>query len=180
MAFQNDLAKFEKLYKEHFNFLCLISFQITCDKEAAKDVVQDFFIYLWKKEKDIQINVSFKSYAARAVKNLSIQHIEKVKKIELNKSNLFIQKYEDPDFFEKSEDSKIVNIRELVNQIPESRRNIFISHVVDGLSYDQIAEMHGISVNTVKTQMKRAYAFLRTVDKSNLTPIILLFLFYRN
>ncbi|WNH11196.1 sigma-70 family RNA polymerase sigma factor [Thalassobellus suaedae] len=168
------------MYKDHFNFLCLVSFQITKDREAAKDIVQDFFIYLWKKEKKLEITVSFNSYATRAVKNLSLQHIEKLKRIDLNKSKLSIPEYDELDLFDKSEEKKTFKIRELVNQIPESRRNIFISHVVDGLSYSQIAENYGISINTVKTQMKRSYAFLRSIENSDLTAVILLFLFYRN
>tara|TARA_R110002050_G_scaffold273113_1_gene417086 strand:- start:94435 stop:94983 length:549 start_codon:yes stop_codon:yes gene_type:complete len=177
MAFQKDIIIFEKLYKEHFGFLCLVAFHVTKNRESAKDIVQDFFIYLWKKEKEIKFNVSFKSYAARAVKNLSIQHIEKLKKIDSNKSTLDNLYYEEPVSFEKEEKSKNIKIRELVNQIPESRRNIFISHVVDGLSYSQIAEIYGISINTVKTQMKRSYAFLRTIEKSDNTAILLLYLF---
>lgn len=180
MIFKNELVAFEKLYKDNFSFLCLVSFQITKDREAAKDIVQDFFLYLWKKEKKLEISVSFKSYASKAIKNISIQHLEKLKKIDFNKSDLSIQKYDELDLFEKTEESNIIKIKELVNQIPESRRNIFISHVVDGLSYSQIAEEYGVSINTVKTQMKRSYAFLRSVENSDLTAIILLFLFLRN
>lgn len=180
MTFQKDLIIFEKRYKEHFAFLCLVSFQITRDRECAKDIVQDFFIYLWKKEKGVTFNVSFKSYAAKAVKNLSLQHIEKVKKNYLTKNSLLIQKFEEPAVvMDKLEYSKTTKIRELVNKIPESRRNIFISHVVDGLSYAQIAETYGISINTVKTQMKRSYAFLRAIENRDLTAVILLFLFER-
>jgi len=180
MVLQRDLRVFEKLYKEQFNFLCLVAFQITRDKEAAKDIVQDFFIYLWKRDENIEINNSFSTYATRAIKNISIQHIEKLKKRDANNNALDIQHYVEPVSLENLEENKTTLIRELVNQIPESRRNIFISHVVDGLSYAQIAEMYGISINTVKTQMKRSYAFLRSFENSNLTAILLLFLILKN
>jgi len=179
MTFQNNIKEFEKLYKDHFQFLCLVAFQITKDRTVAEDIVQDFFIYLWSKVKQTQINVSFNAYATKAVKNLSIQYIEKNKKVVLEEAGkLPLQEFDEPVVFEKNGDSNI-KIRELVNQIPESRRKIFISHVVDGLSYAQIAEQYDVSINTVKTQMKRSYAFLRSIENRDLTAMVLLFLFCR-
>ena len=50
MSIHKDLKIFEALYKEHFAFFSLVSFNIVKDKDAANDIVQDFFIYLWEKE----------------------------------------------------------------------------------------------------------------------------------
>lgn len=69
-------------------------------------------------------------------------------------------------------------LNELVNLLPEKRKEIFLSVVVHGKSYAEIAETNGISVNTVKTQMKRAYAFLRSYRKEDyITVFLLLHLF---
>ncbi|MFV0565954.1 MAG: sigma-70 family RNA polymerase sigma factor [Flavobacteriaceae bacterium] len=179
MMFQKDLKNFEKLYKEHFVFLCLVAFHITKDRESAKDIVQDFFIYLWGKKESLEINISFNAYATKAVKNLSLKFVETNEKIDLTKQTFFIERQQEATVLEKTEETATIKIRELVNQIPESRRNIFMSHVVDGLSYVQIADVYGVSVNTVKTQMKRAYAFLRSVEKTDITAMLLLVLLQR-
>ncbi|MGY5355870.1 RNA polymerase sigma factor [Wenyingzhuangia sp. IMCC45467] len=180
MILKNDLIAFEKLYKEHFKFLCLVSFQITKDEAIAKDIVQDFFVHLWSKEKSTDITTSFKSYASKAIKNLSLQQIEKSQKAKLKQEELITKKFEEPTFFEHVKNKKAAKVRELMNKIPEARRNIFISHVIDGLSYVQIAEMYNISVNTVKTQMKRSYAFLRTLENEDVTAVVLLFILISN
>lgn len=57
MSSYKDIDKFEALYKENFAFLSLVSFQITKDKDAAKDIVQEFFIYFWNKKEEINISV---------------------------------------------------------------------------------------------------------------------------
>ena len=176
MSYQKDLKTFEDLYKEHFIFLSLVSFQITKDKDIAKDIVQDFFVYLWEKEEVLNISKSFKAYGAKAVKNLSLQHIEKSKKITLENEKLPITAYEEPVLFEKTENDNKSNIHTLVDKIPQARREIFVSHVVEGLSYAEIAETYNISVNTVKTQMKRAYAFLREYENSSSLITVLYFL----
>jgi RNA polymerase sigma-70 factor (family 1) len=177
MSNHKDLIIFEGLYKDHFAFLSLVSFNITKDKDVAKDVVQDFFIYLWEKEDAINFTISFKAYAARAVKNLSLQHLEKNKTISLEENKKVLPKLEEPAVFEKAEETTQPKILTLVDRIPQARREIFMSHIVEGHSYAEIAEMYNISINTVKTQMKRAYAFLREFENTSALTIILFFLF---
>ena len=161
MSNHKDLKIFEDLYKEHFAFFSLVSFNITKDKDVAKDLVQDFFIYLWEKEEALNFTISFKAYGAKAVKNLSLQYLEKNKTISLENSKKILQKLEEQVVFEKVEENNTTKIFTLVDKIPQARREIFMSHIVEGHSYAEIAEMYSISINTVKTQMKRAYAFLR-------------------
>jgi len=64
-------------------------------------------------------------------------------------------------------------IEALLGQLPESRRRIFISAIINGQSYAEIAEAQGISINTVKTQMKRAYAFLRSKASDSLIHLFI-------
>lgn len=177
MSNHKDLKIFEVLYKEHFAFLSLVSFNITKDKDVAKDVVQDFFIYLWEKEEALNFTISFKAYASKAVKNLSLQYLEKHKTITLENNKMILPKFEEQVVFEKAEENNTPKIFTLVDKIPQARREIFMSHIVEGHSYAEIAEMYNISINTVKTQMKRAYAFLREFENTSTLSAILYFLF---
>ena len=102
MSTHKDLKIFESLYKEHFTYLSLVSFNITKNKDVAKDVVQDFFIYLWEKEESINFTISFKAYATRAVKNLSLQHLEKSTTISLDTKKIALPKEEEQLVFEKN------------------------------------------------------------------------------
>lgn len=176
MVNHKDLKIFETLYKEHFVFFSLTAFSIVKDKHTAKDIVQDFFIYLWEKEEALNFTVSFKAYGAKAVKNLSLQYVEKNKTISLQTKKIAVPKAEEQIAFENIEENKKPKIQTLVEKIPKARREIFISHVVEGLSYAEIAENQNISINTVKTQMKRAYASLRESQKSSFLNFILYFI----
>ncbi|MEZ0183793.1 sigma-70 family RNA polymerase sigma factor [Flavobacterium oncorhynchi] len=171
-----DLKVFEALYKEHFAFFSLVSFNIVKDKDAAKDLVQDFFMYLWEKEESLNFTISFKTYGTKAIKNLSLQHLEKTKTISLKNAKIALPKSEEELAFENTEENKKPKIQTLIDKIPQSRREIFISHVVEGLSYAEIAEDQNISINTVKTQMKRAYASLRDSKNTLHLKFILYFI----
>ncbi len=75
------------------------------------------------------------------------------------------------------DESKISKVMKLLEQLPEIRRKIFISHVIDNNSYSEIAENQNISINTVKTQMKRSYSFIR--EKMDTCIILLTFTLFK-
>ncbi|MEO1013157.1 MAG: sigma-70 family RNA polymerase sigma factor [Bacteroidota bacterium] len=162
----------ERLYKAHYGLLCLVAFGILKDRDTAKDVVQDFFISCWQRKESLADTISFKAYAIKAVKNLSLLSLKKIKREKSLLQNLAVSQYEELRVSPGSETSR--KLQELLNQLPESRRNIFMSFVLNGQSYSEIAEANGISVNTVKTQMKRAYAFLREEAPKDLLYFIIL------
>ncbi|RAJ10393.1 RNA polymerase sigma factor [Arenibacter echinorum] len=169
---KNCNQEMEKLFKEHFPMLCLISFGIVKDKDTAKDIVQDFYISYWQRAASVSITISFKAYAIKAVKNLSLLSLEKAKKEKFLIQSLNTPKYDEPEPMEPPS-ANGRKIQALLNELPESRKQIFISAIINGRSYAEIAEMQGISINTVKTQMKRAYAFLRSEASENLLHFFL-------
>ncbi|RIV71172.1 sigma-70 family RNA polymerase sigma factor [Flagellimonas aequoris] len=158
-------SRVEKLFKDNYTFLCLVSFAIVKDRDVAKDIVQDFFVSFWNKRESISITTSFASYARKSVKNLSLLYLEKEKKEKRVRNDLDSDNFSTQPASEKS--SKNNKLYDLLNQMPDKRKEIFISFVVDGKSYSEIAESKGVSKNTVKTQMKRAYAFLRSHKKED-------------
>ena len=157
---QIDAMEMELLFKEHHALLCLVSFGIVKDQDLAKDIVQDFFISYWQRRSDVALTASFKTYAVRAVKNLSLLALKKSKKERTMFNELVFNGHDEQKPLGRPENGQ--KVRELLNMLPESRKNIFVSYVIYGQSYSEIAKNNGISVNTVKTQMKRAYSFLRT------------------
>lgn len=163
------------LFKEHHAFLCLVAFGIVRDRDVAKDVVQDFFISYWKRTETISHSVSFRAYAVGAVKNLSLLFLKRAKKEKSLLDNMGHANKTEPKPLEDADKGK--KLQGLLAKLPESRRHIFTSFVVHGQSYAEIAESNGISINTVKTQMKRAYTFLRKEAPSDLRYGFILWLF---
>lgn len=166
-----DAENFEHLFKEHYPFLCLVSFAILKDRDASKDVVQDFFVDYWQRRKSITIRTSFRAYAIRAVKNLSLLAVKNGTRERDLISRLEIQPYELQNFPEK--DKRHSRIYEALKKLPAKRREIFIASVVEGNSYSEIAHASGISINTVKTQIKRSYAFLRAQMREDILTFVI-------
>ncbi|SFG67707.1 RNA polymerase sigma-70 factor [Pedobacter insulae] len=159
------ITRFEDFFHMHYRFLCLVSVQLVGDLDVAKDLVQEFYIDFWKRRQTIQLTSTFQSYAVRAVKNLSVSYLRKQqsnasRNIHLLKDDGFDPMADIESQYEmEALDSKV---KTAIDKLPKECKRIFMLHNIDNLSYAQIAERNNISINTVKTQMKRAYAFLRT------------------
>ncbi|UNY97226.1 sigma-70 family RNA polymerase sigma factor [Zhouia spongiae] len=174
---EQDELNIEYLFEKYYSYLCLISFGIVKDRDIAKDLVQEFFVSCWKRKERIIIETNFKGYAVKAVKNLCLQHLNKIRKETEFLNNLPM---EGNDLEKESDvDVPIQNILEVVNKLPQDRKNIFLSYVFNQQSYSDIAEENGISINTVKTQMKRAYRFIRSeISKEGITAVTSAFFLY--
>lgn len=175
------IAEFEIMFRQHYRFLCLVAFRIVRDQDAAEDIVQDFFLNLWQRRTEITTINSFQGYATRAVKNGSISFLRKQQTLSDEQLSAIpddANPLEDKEIFVSGE-SITSKVMEVIELLPAERKKIFLSHVIDRLSYAQIAERNNISLNTVKTQMKRAYAFVRERVADDALGIILLSIWLR-
>jgi len=181
MASVFTITEYETLFRQHYSFLCLVAFRIVRDQGTAEDIVQDFFLDLWQRRTAIQSIDSFQAYATRAVKNGSISFLRKQQTLsdeQLSAVADGANPFEEKEMFISGE-AITSKVMQLVEQLPEERKKIFLLYVMDRLSYAQIAEKNNISLNTVKTQMKKAYAFIRSQVTGDTLGLILLSILFR-
>jgi RNA polymerase sigma-70 factor (family 1) len=161
-----NIDEFETMFRRNHQFLCAVAMQYVHDQFTAEDMVQDFFIDFWQRRHIIQLTTGFEAYARRAVKYKCIDFLRKNAVTEKRNSMLAFLEHEQEhnDELEHNEikHQRYIKIVELIQKLPENRRNIFIMHAVDKMSYAEIAKKQNISINTVKTQLSRAYSTLRS------------------
>ncbi|SIS54063.1 RNA polymerase sigma-70 factor, ECF subfamily [Zobellia uliginosa] len=144
------------IFKECYSEFCLLSYSYVACMDQAKDIVQDVFVKILVKDQAAEI-LNLKAYIWRAVKNTSLKHLERSKKLEpLNQNALIIASEE-----EKPDDELRLKMQDALEKLPPQCKNVFELCVVKGQKYNSTADSLGISVNTVKTQMKKAYRILR-------------------
>lgn len=173
-----DLGELEALFREHYQFLCTAAYYVIGDEEAAKDVVQDFFFYCWKKRDELTINNDFKNYAFRAIKNASLNYLKYARRTTLNPDLVYeAGAQEEVSASQAAEEDNERNraLWAAVGRLPEQRRLIFLLSNEKELTYLQIAGQLNISVNTVKTQIRLAYQFLREECRWLVCLILIIF-----
>jgi RNA polymerase sigma-70 factor (ECF subfamily) len=151
---------FKELFYLHSARLCNWAYKITKDKCAAEDIVQDFFIQYWERRETLEFNPSFRSYAYRSVYNASLNYLRDNEK--------YIYGYEIALSGLSEEESNSEEVKELQNlllkaidELPERCKQIFVLVTLEKKKYTEVANQLGISVNTVKVQVSKAYRILR-------------------
>jgi len=158
-----DQCAFESMFHSYYSKLCVFSNSHVKSLDVARDVVQEVFIKIWDNRQDFEIRHSLKAYLYQAVRNQSLNYIEKSnQKRRLSES---FRKHED---LKREEHPSGLNTEELtqkvwklVDKLPERRRSIFILYRKHGLSYKEIAEVMDIKRKTVENQMGKSLQFLR-------------------
>jgi RNA polymerase sigma-70 factor, ECF subfamily len=171
---KGNIQAFEALYKSYFTSLCLYSYGLIPDEGLVKEIVNDVFLKIWDKRRDIDIQFGIKPYLFRCVHNSCLDHLRLVKNNgHYRVTNINdIKELADPDeeyllhqiAFKKLEDDVTLSI----DHLPARCREIFILSRYELLSYIEISEKLNISVNTVKTQISRALESLRVSLKDYL------------
>jgi len=157
-----DEKAFESLFHFYYGYLCLYATKVLKNDSAAEEIIQDFFVKLWEKREQLNIETSLKNYLFRSVKNLCINHIQHNKTKIRHVQNVLSENetnFSDDDNYPEIDLS--IKIEESINSLPEKRKEIFRLSRQEGLKYHEIATKLNISIKTVETQMSLAIKTLR-------------------
>jgi RNA polymerase sigma-70 factor (ECF subfamily) len=156
---QNKIV-YKNVFNHFYKGLVLYANNFLFDQQASEDVVQEVFISLWENAKNIEIKTSLKAYLYAMVRNKCLNYLKSVKVTDdLNVIDLNSMLVLDDDLDLISEEEKTIvynHILKIIETFPESMQQVFKLKFIENYKYEEIADEMGISVNTVKTQLKRA------------------------
>ena len=171
-----DAGAFEDLFRKYCQKLIHFSRRYVRDTQIAESLVQDVYLRIWQSREKLDPKSNIKSYLFTAVKNQALKHLRHAK-VELQGEES-ITMYDEPvktPEDELSEGEIAAAIHRAIEKLPESRKQIFKMSRYDSLTYSEIAEVQGISIKTVETQMGRALKFLRESLGHLLSILLILF-----
>jgi len=159
---QTRIARFDdqQAYKELFLTLYPSLFSFTSaiikSKPAAEEIISDVFIKIWEKRQDLELIVNLKVYCYVIAKNLSLNHLEKQKRI----TTLNIEDFSDSltDVFIDPEQLMITSemmerIKIAVDALPARCKMIFSLVKENDFKYKEAAEIMNVSIKTVENQL---------------------------
>lgn len=128
------------------------------DKEVANDVLQQVFEKAWTKRNDLQSMDNPTGWIVRTLKNESMQHFRRLKKI-VPITDLDVA--EDTAEGDEPISEKLKLVMGFIEMLPEKQREIFQLREVEGLTYEEISDYLEISLDQVKVNLHRARQTLR-------------------
>jgi RNA polymerase sigma-70 factor (ECF subfamily) len=158
---QGSSKAFEQLFLNYHKKLYNFCKQILNSKEESENLVQSVFMEIWKNRIGIDEEKSFNGYLFKIAKsrvyNTLRKKINEKVYLEYIAGNNNIQEIADGYESKQLADT----LENLIDSMPERRKEIFRLSRDKGLTYKEIAKQLQISENTVDTQIRNALDFLR-------------------
>lgn len=133
------------------------------NRYMAEEVVQQTFIRVWEVREKIDPAENFISYLCTIARNMSMNMYQH-QTVEYIYTEYLLKSSSDRDHqTEENTDLRFLNdyIDSLAEELPPSRKKIFLLSKRRGYTNKEIAAMLGISESTVATQLSLAVKFMR-------------------
>ena len=174
-------ASLEILIKKHKQRLYSFIFSKIQDRDITEDIFQDTFIKVIRTLKRGNYNEQgkFLPWVMRISHNLIIDHFRKNNRMRLFKNT------DEFDIFsvisdgnlnaEKQliKDQVLSDVKELVQELPLEQREVLEMRIYKDMSFKEISENTGVSINTALGRMRYALINLRKIIEKN--KIILIY-----
>jgi RNA polymerase sigma-70 factor (family 1) len=177
---KGDLFAFDKLFSKYSKKLFYFAKSYLDSKEDAEGLVQEVFLTVWKKRRELKAHLSFNAYLYTVTYNAIRKYFRKKAREKKHLDNFL------KDFDEIHDDTtkeiEYNNLRELANKaiekLPKRRKQIYRLSRHEGLTSEEIANRLHISKKTVENQIHKALKFLREqLGKETLLSILFYYLF---
>ncbi|MCB0633339.1 MAG: RNA polymerase sigma-70 factor, partial [Lewinella sp.] len=160
----SDSAAFDSIYRLYAPRLFGFALNLLKDRADAEGIVQEVFLKVWQNREKIKLHTSFESYLFTITHNTVMSVLRK--KLSEKKYIDYLHSIQMP----VSEDAAIAElewkdlqqeVNAIVANLPSRQRQVYELSRDKGMTYAEIAEFLGLSVNTVENHMGRALKFIR-------------------
>ncbi|MEW5802535.1 MAG: RNA polymerase sigma factor [bacterium] len=178
-ASRGDTQAFEIIYRAASDFVYRTAFRITNNSDDAEDVTQDVFIKVYQNLKNFQFRSSFKTWVYRITVNTALSTC-KGKGIGRGTGKETSRRNDDVTVMDrrvssvveidvdKKDNEKLV--ASLLRMLNPDQRACIVLREIEGLNYQEIAEVLSININTVRSRLKRARETLLAYKNSEVIP----------
>jgi RNA polymerase sigma-70 factor (ECF subfamily) len=166
---QGDQRAFEILFARHRDQVYTKLYLLVRDHDVAADLFQDVFIKVVDVLRSGKYNEEgkFLPWVMRIAHNAGIDHFRRQKKMPLSRGTDeydLLGGLQDPEMTMEDEiisERILSDIRQLVAQLPEEQREVVVMRMYKEMSFKDIAESTGVSINTALGRMRYALINLR-------------------
>jgi len=161
-----DQHAFKAFYDANFEKLFTYLKNRGIRSDAAEDIIQKAFIYIWENRQKIDSSLSLRAYIYRIVYTRMLNYIDQRKETtewdtSLNKTE--ITPHEDAEYSDLKS-----SFKQTLKRMPERRRAVFEHCFIHELTYKETADVLSISPKTVENHMALAFKDMRaSLEKFN-------------
>lgn len=155
-----DNRAFEALYRRLVGRIYALCLRMSRDSQRAEELTQDVFVRAWERIRSFRGESRFTTWLHRLAVNVVLQEGRTKGRREAREHLV-----EDPEEYLSRVTREMpgtrVDIERAIAALPEGARTVLILRDIEGYKYDEIAEMQGVALGTVKAQIHRARKMMR-------------------
>lgn len=165
---------FDTLLARHQSRLLNYITQLTANRQLAEDIFQETFVkaIMTIRQGNYTESGKFGAWLARIARNLVIDHFRQEKaEATLSTDDEGVDILNRKELSEHTVEDGIVDlqirddVRRLVRELPDQQREVLLMRYYQGLSFKEIAEQTGVSINTALGRMRYAILNLRRLSR---------------
>ena len=171
-ASKGDVGAFESLVTTYEKGVYALAYRLVSNREDALDVTQEVFLKAYQALPKFRGESRFSTWIYRVCVNASLDYLRKKHKmaaysldepLALKESSVTRDVEDDSENVEDAVELKSLGEAALhvLRDLDEAHRVIITLSDIQGYSYQEIAEILGISMGTVKSRLHRARNMLR-------------------
>jgi RNA polymerase sigma-70 factor (ECF subfamily) len=157
-----------RIYKKYKDYLLRLAFAMFNDRDTAEDIVHDCFVSIAQSTEKLKLGGNFKSYLATCVIN-RLRNANKAGRrkeiVGLDQAQAAVSDLQRPQqWIIESEQLRLLN--NAIAQLPYQQREVIILHTQGEMKFKAIAELQGVSINTVQSRYRYGLDKLRSILNS--------------
>ncbi len=179
---RDDFTAFDKLVDRYKDRLVNVLFRMLNDRNEAEDLVQDTFLRVYKHRQDYDFTYCLSTWIYTIALNLAKNELRRKKKFKF--FSIFDMQENGVELKDNKpgpQSLKMV-LDKAIAKLPTKYKTAFVLRDVDQMSYDEVAQVLGVPLGTVKSRVNRARAILkdelrpkleerRALSKGSLVPV---------
>ena len=159
-----NIESFDILVDRYKNRLMNFVFRFVKDYDVSEDIVQETFLRVFRKRRDYKAIANFSTWIFTIAGNLAKSELRRRKRwkfLSLDSDNGYDKNFELPDLGMTPDRMTAVklldeNVQKAIDILNPKYKEPIILRNIEGMSYQQIAEITGVPVGTVKSRVHRA------------------------
>ena len=167
LSLKGNIDSFEILISLHSDSVFRFSYYLLKNEDDAKDNTQETFMKVWQKLKSFDTDKSFSTWILSIARNNAIDLMRKRKTPVFSDLEAGLEEIlpsESPDIVDMlQKSSDLEEIKQSILSLPDIYREIISLRYEEELSYEEIAEITKIPINTVKSRHLRAITKLKSL-----------------
>jgi RNA polymerase sigma-70 factor (ECF subfamily) len=169
---QQKTALFEQIFYTTKDKVYAFIRGMVHDHTQVQDYMQSCYLKLWESMDKMDTATEVLPFLYTVSRNIVIDHLRKSSRIEYTEDiqhyASHLPGYNNTEYYLSEKESNR-QVQELLELLPERRRQVFLLIKIEGLSYKEVAHVLQISVSTVEKHMHEAY---KTISATHLSKAL--------